>query len=184
MRAGWSVIAELCERTGAGIEALTAPMVTAMLTEAVPFYAGITLEEIGGLGVRWQERDAAASLPAGDLSNEALVDPPPEPRGLRVTDAPSLWRGPETEHSPSLRFLSTRARAELSVEDARQAGVANGDEIRLLAGGSACSATVVVRTGVAAGSVFLSGADLPDGEVRIEPARPTVEAVAAGEVHA
>ena len=76
------------------------------------------------------------------------------------------------------------ARAELSVEDARQAGVANGDEIRLLAGGSACSATVVVRTGVAAGSVFLSGADLPDGEVRIEPARPTVEAVAAGEVHA
>ncbi len=184
VRAGWSVLAELCERTGAGVGALTAPMVTARLTEAVPCYAGITLEEIGGLGVRWQERDAAASLPAGDLSNEALADPPPAPHGLRVAGVPSLWSGPETEHSPSLRFLSTRARAELSVEDARQAGVANGDEIKLIAGDSAYTATAVVRTGVPAGSVFLSGEELPDGEVRIEPARPTVEAVAAGEVHA
>ena len=30
------------------------PMATAQLVEAVPFYAGLTLEEIGGKGVRWQ----------------------------------------------------------------------------------------------------------------------------------
>ena len=160
-------------------------MVTAMLTEAVPFYAGITLEEIGGLGVRWQERDAAASAAGRRPVQRArwwTRRRPPE--GLRVADAPSLWRGPETEHSPSLRFLATRARAELSVEDARQAGVAHGDEIGLLAGGRPVARPRSCATGVAAGSVFLSGADLPDGEVRIEPARPTVEAVAAGEVHA
>ena len=29
-----------------------------------PFYAGLTLDEIGGRGVRWQERDAAAAFPA------------------------------------------------------------------------------------------------------------------------
>jgi NADH-quinone oxidoreductase subunit G len=29
----------------------------------VPFYAGLTLEEIGGKGVRWQEREAAGAYP-------------------------------------------------------------------------------------------------------------------------
>ena len=37
-------------------------MVTERVAEAVPFYAGITLDEIGGRGVRWQERDAASAL--------------------------------------------------------------------------------------------------------------------------
>ena len=39
-------------------------MATAQLVEAVPFYAELTLEEIGGKGVRWQERDAARAHPA------------------------------------------------------------------------------------------------------------------------
>jgi NADH-quinone oxidoreductase subunit G len=29
----------------------------------VPFYAGLTLEEIGGKGIRWQDRDAAGAYP-------------------------------------------------------------------------------------------------------------------------
>ncbi|HEV2998839.1 MAG TPA: molybdopterin-dependent oxidoreductase, partial [Solirubrobacteraceae bacterium] len=33
------------------------------LYAAVPFYAGLTPEEIGGRGVRWQEREAAAAFP-------------------------------------------------------------------------------------------------------------------------
>src|SRR4029078_10768812 len=47
-RAAWWVLAELCERVGAGTGALSASAVTAALTDAVPFYAGITLDEIGG----------------------------------------------------------------------------------------------------------------------------------------
>ncbi len=70
VRPAWQVLADLCERLGAGIGALTAPMVTARLAEAVPVYAGITLEEIGGLGLRWQERDAASALPVEELSSE------------------------------------------------------------------------------------------------------------------
>ena len=31
--------------------------------DAVPFYAGLTLEEVGGRGVRWQERAAAEAYP-------------------------------------------------------------------------------------------------------------------------
>jgi NADH-quinone oxidoreductase subunit G len=184
VRPGWFVLAELCERLGAGTGAISAPMVTARLTEAVPFYAGITLDEIGGLGVRWQERGAASALAAEEVSSQALAAPPAVPEGLRLVAVPTLWTGPELEHSPSLRFLSTGARVEVSVADARDAGVENGDEVRLLAGGGTAIAVVAVRTAVPAGSVFVSGADLPDGPVELAPARPPVEAVAAGEVGA
>jgi NADH-quinone oxidoreductase subunit G len=177
VRPGWQVLADLCERLGAGIGALTAPMVTARLAEAVPIYAGLTLEEIGGLGVRWQEREAASALRAEEPSSEPLAEPPAAPGGLRLSVVPTLWTGPEIEHSPSLRFLSTRARAELSVEDAREAGIANGDEIALSVDGVEAIAVAAVRSAVPAGSVFVSGVEIGDGEVTMSPRR---EAVAAG----
>jgi anaerobic selenocysteine-containing dehydrogenase len=55
----------------------------------------------------------------------------------------------------------------MSVEDARVAGVDSGDEVRLSAGGESVTAAVVVRTGVPTGSLFLSGAQLPDAPVEI-----------------
>ena len=51
----------MAERLGAPAKPLTGAMVTHQLAEAVPFYAGLTLEEIGGTGVRWAERDAASA---------------------------------------------------------------------------------------------------------------------------
>jgi NADH-quinone oxidoreductase subunit G len=62
-RAEWSVIVELAGRLGLDLEVLTGAMASAQLFESVPFYAGLTLEEIGGKGVRWQERGAAAAYP-------------------------------------------------------------------------------------------------------------------------
>jgi NADH-quinone oxidoreductase subunit G len=141
--------------------------VTAAIAEAVPFYAGITLEEIGGRGVRWQEREAASALDGGATSSEPLAGAPAAPEGMRATPAPSFWAGPETEHAPSLRFLATGATAELSVEDARAAGIDSGDEVRLTAGVESVTAVVVVRTGVPTGSLFLAGARLPDAPVEI-----------------
>ncbi|MEA2402380.1 MAG: NADH-quinone oxidoreductase subunit [Thermoleophilaceae bacterium] len=178
-RAGWWVLAELCERTGAGLGVLSAPMVTEALTEAVPFYAGITLDEIGGQGVRWQERDAASALAGSEPSTEQLAGAPSAPEGLRVAAAPSFWGGYETAHAPSLRFLATDPRVELSVADARAAGIESGDEVRLSAGGESVVVVVAVRTGVPAGSLFLSGAVLPDAPVEI-----AVAVVAAGAVDA
>jgi NADH-quinone oxidoreductase subunit G len=164
------VLAELCELAGAGLDARSGPAVTAAMCEAVPFYAGITLDEIGGRGVRWQERDAAAALGAGEPSTAPLAAAPVAPAGLQLAVAPSFWSGPATEHAPSLRFLATGPRVELSIEDARAAGVGSGDEVRLSAGGDSVVATVAVRTGVPAGSVFLGGAHLPAGAVEIEVA--------------
>jgi NADH-quinone oxidoreductase subunit G len=167
VRPGWQVLADLCERAGAGTGALTAPMVTALVAEAVPIYAGLTLEEIGGLGVRWQERAAASALPEEPPSDRPLEVPPSAPRGLRLAAAPTLWSGSEIEHSPSLRFLAAQPRAELSLEDARRLGVENGGEVSLAVNGDRVTATAAVRTGVPAGSVFLSGARMAEGAVEV-----------------
>jgi NADH-quinone oxidoreductase subunit G len=183
VRPGSRVLAELCERVGAGTGARSAPAVTALIADAVPFYAGITLDEIGGQGVRWQERDAASALPAEALSTEPLADPPEPADGLRTSGVRTLWTGPEIEHSPALRFLAEPGRVELAAEDARRAGIESGDEVRLSAGGEAVIVIAAVRTGVPAGSAFLSGAVLPEGVVEMAPAvsPPPVSAVGAAE---
>jgi len=63
-RAQWQVIADLASQIGLDLETLTGPMASQQLFDAVPFYAGLTLEEIGGKGVRWQDRPAAQAYPA------------------------------------------------------------------------------------------------------------------------
>ena len=65
VRPGWCVLSDLCDarrRRARGAERRDGHL--AASPQAVGFYSGITLEEIGGRGVRWQDRDAAANLPA------------------------------------------------------------------------------------------------------------------------
>jgi len=57
-RAQWQAIADLSARIGLDFGVRTGAMASQQLFDAVPFYAGLTLEEIGGKGVRWQERKA------------------------------------------------------------------------------------------------------------------------------
>ncbi|MGN6372676.1 MAG: NADH-quinone oxidoreductase subunit NuoG [Solirubrobacteraceae bacterium] len=75
VRAGWSVLADLARRLDLDLGVLSGPMATAQLFEAVPFYSGLTLEEIGGRGVRWQERqDSGASASAREeLTSDATA---------------------------------------------------------------------------------------------------------------
>jgi NADH-quinone oxidoreductase subunit G len=169
----WRVLAELCERAGAPLEVAppgggpkepiaSAPMATAAVAAAVPFYAGITLEEIGGRGIRWQERDAASAAPAAELPAGPLASPPDLPAGLRLGAVPSLFASPTVEHSPSLRFLAPRQHAELSPVDAARLGIAHGEEVELRAGDRTLRTTAALRESVRPGSVFLTqglGAD-------------------------
>nr|MDQ6915983.1 molybdopterin-dependent oxidoreductase [Actinomycetota bacterium] len=182
VRAEWSVIAELAERLGAPPSPLTGPLVTARLAEAVPFYAGVTLDEIGGRGVRWQERDAASAFPAVGAGPFELAPPPPTPSAngrLRLGTFRSLWAAPECESSPALKFLTAGGpRAELSPADAERLGIADGDRVRIAHDGVALEAEVVVRSGVPPGSVFVAeaipggGANLlTDGEPRLVEVR-------------
>jgi NADH-quinone oxidoreductase subunit G len=62
-RAEWALIVELAARLGLDIEALNGRMASQQLFDAVPFYGGLTLEEIGGRGVRWQDRPQASAYP-------------------------------------------------------------------------------------------------------------------------
>ena len=159
-RPGWSVLAELCERLGAGTGALSAPMVTALVAEAVPFYAGITLDEIGGDGVRWQDRERRERDAGGRAAQRARSRhrPPPPPTASCSPAPPRSGRGPRSS-TRRRSASSTRARARwLSVEDARRLGIENGGEVELAANGDSVTATAVIRTGVPAGSVFLSPA--------------------------
>jgi NADH-quinone oxidoreductase subunit G len=178
VRAGWQVLAELCERIDAGLGVLSLPHLTTLVSETVPFYGGLGLDEIGGQGVRWQDREAASALDAGELSTEPLGEAPAVPEGLRLSRAPSLWSGTEIEHSPSLAFLAGSAAAELSPDDARELGVEDGDEIELSAGGDSARAIAAVRTGVPRGAVFVSGLDLSEGPVELSPAAASPAAVA------
>jgi NADH-quinone oxidoreductase subunit G len=170
VRAGWWVLGELCERAGAGLGAENPPALTEKVAEAVPFYGGVTLDEIGGHGIRWQERGTASSLPTAQPSEEPLEPPAEPPEGLRLGVRPSLWTGPEVEHSPSLRFLAGRSRAELSPADAERLGIAPGDEVVVSVNGASVRAAAAVRSAVAAGDVFLVGEQLPGGRVEVTKA--------------
>jgi NADH-quinone oxidoreductase subunit G len=115
VRAGWRVISELALRLGLDLDVLSAKMASQRLFDAVPFYAQITLEEIGGRGVRWQERAAAASFPAGARVGEQpppLSEPDGDPatalRAREIAGFRSVWDAPEVEHSPALEFLAPR----------------------------------------------------------------------------
>jgi NADH-quinone oxidoreductase subunit G len=103
VRHEWRVLAELAERVGLELGLDSGAAVAELLYASVPFYAGLTLDEIGGRGVRWQERDAAEQLGAAAAPAAAQGAAPastPEQAAYR-----SLWDSPEVEFSPTLEFL-------------------------------------------------------------------------------
>ena len=62
-RAQWQVLVELASRLGLDLQVRSGSMASQQLFDAVPFYAGLTLDEIGGKGIRWQQRPAAGAYP-------------------------------------------------------------------------------------------------------------------------
>jgi NADH-quinone oxidoreductase subunit G len=58
-REEWRVIAELCARVGHDLDVPSARAASQRVFDAVALYAGVTLEEIGPRGVRWQARERA-----------------------------------------------------------------------------------------------------------------------------
>ena len=136
-------------------------MATAQLAAAVPFYAGITLDEIGGRGVRWQERDAAGAFPPPTLGPFTLEPPPAAEEGdgrLRLGTFRSIWAASAVEVSPALKFLHPRQRLEISPVDAQRLNVFAGDRVVVGANGHSVTATVTLRDAVPPGSVFLETA--------------------------
>jgi NADH-quinone oxidoreductase subunit G len=156
VRAGWQVLAELASRLGHDLGVLAGPMASKQLFDAVPFYAGLTLDEIGGRGVRWQERDVPFDVPAWE---PAPLESPPTPAQLeegvlRLAPYRSLWAVKEVDVSPALQFLRPPQVVELSPADAERLGIGEGDRVELSADDTAIEGAVKLRGSVPNGSVF------------------------------
>jgi NADH-quinone oxidoreductase subunit G len=156
---------------------LTGPMASAQLFAAVPFYAGLTLDAIGGKGLRWPaDATAAAAWPAGTAPSAPEAPAPAaevEDGRLRLGTYRSIWAGPEVAASPALQFLRARTRVELSPHDAQRLGLFDGDKVTVGDGrGGVVDATTSVRAAIPAGSAFLEGNGVagPLVDVRKRPA--------------
>ena len=87
-------------------------MASQQLFDAVPFYAGLTLEEIGGRGVRWQERAQASAYPLGV---PRMIGPAGRRRLLRRMVDP----GPQGDHHLRRRPAARAGRAARRAQAAR-----------------------------------------------------------------
>jgi NADH-quinone oxidoreductase subunit G len=75
VRSGWRVLAELAAGIDLDLQVSSGAMASQQLFDSVSFYAGLTLEQIGGRGIRWQERPQA-SPNGGDLARSSSASPP------------------------------------------------------------------------------------------------------------
>ena len=159
VRPGWQVIAEIGRRTGLDLGVLAGPMASRQLFDAVPFYAGLTLDAIGARGVRWPAGEAASALGAGTWKLAKLSVPAitaaAENGTLRLGTWRSLWTSPEVDLSPVLRFMQPRQLVELSPVDADRLGVRDGDQVEVGAPGARVRGAARLRASVPGGSVFL-----------------------------
>jgi NADH-quinone oxidoreductase subunit G len=159
VRAAWQVIAEIAQRTGTDLGVLAGPMASAQLFDAVPFYAGLTLDAIGGRGVRWPATGVASALGATPWEPVTLTVPSltgaAEDDTLRLGTWRSLWAAPEVDLSPVLRFMQPHQVVELSPLDADRLGVRDGDQVEVGANGTRVRGPARLRAAVPGGSVFL-----------------------------
>jgi NADH-quinone oxidoreductase subunit G len=163
VRAGWQVLADIAKATSVEMGVLTAGMAFKQLSGAVPFYAGLTLEQIGGRGLRWPATDAASAMPAGKVPASATpggfgpAHPQAETNGhLRVGTYRSIWASPEVEISPALQFTVAEQLVELSPEDALRLGIEHGAAVEVAQNGTRLSGRAAIRTGVPVGAAFLA----------------------------
>ena len=127
-------------------------------TDAVPFYAGITDAEIGGRGVRWQDRSASSARQLRERRPRAggrrrrvaghsarqRVRPTPECRAprrprtaaLALGTYRDLWAGPITELNPPLQVPGAAAAARTVARRRRAPRPEDGDEVEVAQNGT------------------------------------------------
>ncbi len=164
VNAGWWVLNELGRRVGVDLGVKVANQATAQIADHVGIYAGISTTELGGAGVRWQEREAAANLPRPARTSFDLTDPPAASRvassaadRLRLGVFTSLWSGGEVVNAATLSTLAAAPRrVELSPADGGRLGLASGDAVTVKTEHGEMTAVVALRDAVPAGVAFVS----------------------------
>ncbi|HYC80174.1 MAG TPA: molybdopterin-dependent oxidoreductase, partial [Solirubrobacterales bacterium] len=201
VRSNIQVLSELSAALGQPTEISNQPTAFAALTKGVAFYSGITDQDLGGTGFRWQEGPSAGQLPSSTSAGAASQSSPgvgvPSPgtpakqpgegtpaTGLLLGTYRDIWAGPVTELNPPLRFLQPKQRLELSEPDAERLNLKTGYEVRVTAGDQSVDAIVQIKERVPEGVCFLSEG-IPDananalrngGPVRVTVSQPeTIE---------
>jgi NADH-quinone oxidoreductase subunit G len=199
----WEVLAELAARLGDETGIDSAPDALSALASEVPFYAGITHEEIGGGGVRWQERESGGAYPEapgvaaaetslsadasreresaepGDVSDDAMPGDSGSSQ-LRLGTYRDLWATEVTEHNPALRFLAPSQVVELSPSDAEKLGVKQGDEVEVRSNGTSVRARAGIRQRMREGAAFMIEGTEADN-ANVLPAGGSIEIAKAEE---
>jgi NADH-quinone oxidoreductase subunit G len=169
VRPGWEILCELATGLGHETGLNSVPDVVAAIAAEAPIYGGITGEEVGGRGVRWQDRPGAGAafdgLSEGARYVASPIDAPAPDTSTREVGSGGgqlllgtyrdLWATPVTEQNPALRFLAPKQRLELALADAERLGIADGDTAIVSANGVAVTATVAVRERLGEGACFL-----------------------------
>jgi NADH-quinone oxidoreductase subunit G len=181
VNAEWEVLCDLAARLGGDLGVRTAGEASAALFADVGFYNSLTLEALGGRGLRC----AAAERKATAKAKPAQRSVKPKPRRaiaaseerLVLGSFRSIWAGPEVEAAPALNFLTPFQRIELAPADATRLGLANGDAVIVSDRSGEVHARVVLRDATPPGSAFLErdldsdGAGLLRGpHVEVRPA--------------
>jgi NADH-quinone oxidoreductase subunit G len=148
VRPVWQVINDLGD-----LGVVTGAAASKQLFDAVPHYAGLTLDEIGGRGIRWPEN--VTEWQAYEPS-PVDVPAPATGEGLRLGTYRPLWAAKEVDASPILHFAKPRQVVELSPGDAAALGINDGDRVEVGHNGTRVRGTVKLRAAVPAGSVFLA----------------------------
>jgi NADH-quinone oxidoreductase subunit G len=160
MIAGWRFLDAVAAELGVGVDAEASADVFEPLTNEVPFYEGLTYEEIGGKGLRWGDRRAGqswtpgapAATPDGSLSDDG---PPAPGDGLVLGTYRDLWAADVTKRNPALRFLMPDQKLELAAKDAERLELNNGDEVTVSVNGISGEARVASRERMREGAAFL-----------------------------
>ena len=160
VRATWQVLAELSGRAGLEQRLVAGKAASDALFAAVPFFGGLTLEAIGGKGLRWPARAEASGFPGRPWEAVRLQVPDAAPGTsdgrLRLGTFRTLWASKEVDVSPVLAFAAPRQVVELSPADAERLGISPGEEVVVGSNGHSVRGAAVVRAAVPAGSVFVA----------------------------
>ncbi len=174
VRPVWQALTELSARLGDETGAGTSGEVFEQLAAEVPFYSELTLDQIGGMGMRWQEVPAVeggVGVPSAGTQRPPSEDPSagsetssaaapdegsPDPSSaLRLGTYRDLWSSYVTEQNPALTFLAPDQTLELNPGDAERLGVQHGQRVEVSGGDNSLIATVALRERMLAGTAFL-----------------------------
>ena len=136
------------------------PMASQQLFDAVPFYAGLTLDAIGGRGVRWPATAAAAGLEADAVgarpARRAAADRRRRARHAAAGHlAPAVGGARGRPLARRCSFMQPRQVVELSPVDAERLGVRDGDQVEVGSNGTRVRGAARLRAAIPGGSVFL-----------------------------